>query len=101
MRELCKDRHPNIIIVFKDGVFKINVHKYIDMQVCEMNLEEYNYASWKASLVETDIPPDLRANQIWKIVIDIASGLEFLHGRGKVHRDLKPTNGNSCTKTIL
>lgn len=31
-------------------------------------------------------------NRIWKIIIEICLGLERLHLRGVLHRDLKPKN---------
>jgi serine/threonine protein kinase len=30
---------------------------------------------------------------VWKIMLEIARGIDFIHGHDQIHRDLKPTNG--------
>jgi serine/threonine protein kinase len=36
-----------------------------------------------------------KRENVWTIMDHITAGVEFLHGRGFAHRDLKPQNGQS------
>ena len=62
---------------------------FFDMELCNLNLEEYIRGSAKKSIVE-EAPKD----SIFGIIREIASGLEFIHCHSEVHRDLKPRNGS-------
>jgi len=33
--------------------------------------------------------------QIWTVMSQIASGVEYIHGEHQIHRDIKPRNSNS------
>lgn len=37
---------------------------------------------------------------LWTIMNQIAQGVEFIHRKKHVHRDLKPLNGKSCSSTV-
>jgi serine/threonine protein kinase len=56
---------------------------YIDMELCTMDLEKF-IQSPKTFKGESNI---------WKIMFQIASGVQFIHDRGVVIRDLKPSRG--------
>lgn len=60
MREICNDSDPNIVLVLRSGEFRNSPHAYIDMELCEINLEEYNKASGKIFLVEKEFLVDMR-----------------------------------------
>ena len=70
-------------------------HVFIDMELCDVNLEDYNKANWVVMRSTEFISYSKWAVEIWTIMKDIASGLEFIHGNNEVHRDLKPRNGSS------
>ena len=68
------------------------------MPLYTMNLENYIYGtipSFMATLYSVSEAgvSEPTTEKIWKIVGDIAGGLEFIHRHGEVHRDLKPRNG--------
>jgi serine/threonine protein kinase len=96
--ELCKpDTHKNIVSVFRCGKLPSGSYYYIDMELCDMNLEDYIECRWTPR-----IPPpsaDLIGHstgwitEIWKIMKDITRGLSFIHSNKRVHRDIKPRNG--------
>jgi len=94
IRKLCNGTHENIIEVFDIGEFPDRSYTFIDMELCDVNLDEYNKAIWKVDIVHR-IEPDLRALQVWNIMKQIANALAFLHRKREIHRDVKPQNSSS------
>jgi serine/threonine protein kinase len=68
------------------------------MELCDINLHDYIYRKTPFDLSKSipffvrDASPPLKAQQIWNIMREIVSGVEYIHGHGEVHRDLKPDN---------
>jgi serine/threonine protein kinase len=92
---LCKPgRHPNILGVFKQGVFLDSVFPgyFFDMELCDINLERYMLQHCQGS--ETP----MAIIEIWDVMMQVATGTAFIHQQGKVHRDLKPRNGINSLK---
>ena len=96
--KLCDGFHPNIIRVFGHGWLRGTPYYFFDMELCDLNLDDFLRQRRTISLGVEDTG-GLRA-QILKIVTDIARGLFYIHGQGMVHRDLKPTNGTAPGKPI-
>lgn len=92
--KLCNGEHKNIVEVFNLGEFADLSYSFIDMELCDMNLETYNKSSWMMSIVATDDSSrGFREMEMWNIMAQIASGISYIHSQGEVHRDLKPVNG--------
>ena len=89
MIKLCNGSHSNIITVFSHGEFPNGSYAFIDMELCDLSLDEYIKSKWSVSPVEG--PP--KEYQIWNVMEQIASGLSFIHKNNEIHRDLKPSNG--------
>jgi len=91
--------HPNIIQVLGWGNFKFLDRKYafIDMELCDVNLEQYIREQHNRSDLITvmvhDFEPGLKELQVWDIMKQIATALAYIHKNKQVHRDLKPRNG--------
>jgi serine/threonine protein kinase len=100
--------HENIVAVTSHGW--IRDFYFIDMELCDLTLHDY-IAYFDASgllappfeiipqlspvFVEKKCSPTLKIQNILTIGTHIARGLEFMHGKGQVHRDLKPRNGKT------
>jgi serine/threonine protein kinase len=97
--KLCKTgAHKNIVAVFDLGNLPNTIFYFIDMELCDMNLDTYIYSRSTPKLVDKipyffNATATERAAQIKNIMLDIANGLVFIHDHNEVHRDLKPHNG--------
>src|SRR5271155_1500029 len=76
--KLCRDSNRHLIAVLGLGI--IDSHYFIDMELCDKNLEQYIQTS------NVDI------EGIWAIMRDVTDGVAFIHSHKEVHRDLKPRN---------
>lgn len=101
--------HPNIVNILKHGwLGDVGGIYFIDMELADLTLSQYiSYTFdresfpieitpthlFKTALAHRDCSDIERLRNIWTIGIHIASGLEFMHAQGHVHRDLKPPNG--------
>jgi serine/threonine protein kinase len=100
IKKLCDGGHKNIIKVFDFGDLPDASHVFIDMELCSLNLDEYNKSVRTAFLVHESVS-SLRSEQIWDIIIQIADALAFIHGHHEIHRDLKPQNGPCSFEAFL
>jgi len=90
MTKLCDGSNKNIITVFGHGIFGDSSYAYIDMELCDFNLDDYN--KWKKLVVQVEgSPGDNR--HIWSVMTQITNGLCYIHNNREIHRDLKPSNG--------
>ena len=101
LKELSKESHPNIVAVLRIGQLRNSQDLFIDMELCDLNLWDYIHGTKARHSVPTffvkDQPPPMLAKQIWNVMLQITTGVEYLHRSHVVHRDLKPANGNeSC-----
>lgn len=93
--KICTRAALNIVQVWRHDSLRHSGFSFIDMELCDLNLEDYIQRKWPLRLSQTnflDFPSNYRTI-ISDIMIDIASGLGFIHGLQEVHRDLKPRNG--------
>lgn len=102
-RELCDGSNPFVIQVLKHGWMSKTLKPpfyYIDMELCPETLEQRietmkehpfikNIAVGDSFRIDWD-----QLGAVFDIVLDIAKGIEYIHSKGKVHRDLKPRNSN-------
>jgi serine/threonine protein kinase len=108
IRKICGNGlHPHIVEVLKLGELRNTDYYFIDMELCDLNLEEYIYCSTPPNPSKSipyfikDAPPPLKAQQIWNIMRQIASGVKHMHALNIVHRDLKPANSKFLLITIM
>jgi serine/threonine protein kinase len=75
-----------------------------------MNLEDYIYRTEKIdfvvdaasrAFVSKDGPERVLYDNLLTIMIQITAGLEFIHEKSQVHRDLKPRNSSPSALTML
>ena len=93
IEKLCNGKHAHIIHIFRSGEFSDASYVFIDMELCAVNLDQYNKGIRTALVIHDSILP-LRAKEIWTIIAQIASALEWIHKHNEIHRDLKPQNGS-------
>jgi len=97
----------NIIRFIQFGRLPKAPYYFIDMEFCEITLEQYIYRSEPLGPNENipffvkDAPPPMKAQQIWNVMKQITNGVAYLHSIGMAHRDLKPANGNFIFDSYL
>lgn len=92
--KLCKAKaHPNIVAVFRQGEVKNSALYYIDMELCDGNLDQF----MRDHLPSSTTP--IHISDIWNIMVQITSGLAYIHSCGEIHRDIKPRNSNTFTSS--
>jgi serine/threonine protein kinase len=93
----------NIVQVLQHGLLSYHPSYFIDMELCELNLHDYIYQipSGRSESMYESIPSFEKCAgavsllQIWRVMSQIASGVEYIHRKSYVHRDLKPANGET------
>ena len=101
--QICTTGHQNIVQVLRHEWFKSGSIYYIDMELCTLNLHDYIYRteeySRHASVLSNDLTfvvedswTYLKLINIWTIMDHVAQGLQFIHEKNYIHRDLKPMN---------
>jgi serine/threonine protein kinase len=100
--KLCTGSHENLIKVLRQGWLPDNSCYYIDMELCDYNLEEYIQTQRSKAATESpgsvqvesdEMRGELRLRGVADILNQIGLGIEFINNLGEVHRDLKPSNG--------
>ena len=106
IEKLCTNNgHVNIIKVLRHGWLDTSPYYFIDMELCQMNLEQYISGRFGPAMASTQTSIDGRDMErnadgskfsiLWDILNQITEGLHFIHNLNEVHRDLKPRNGNN------
>jgi serine/threonine protein kinase len=93
IKKLCDGTHKNIVKVFEFGELPDLSHVFIDMELCSLNLDQYN-KSIRTTILVHHSALNMRIDEIWSIIAQIADGLAFIHKQHEIHRDLKPQNGS-------
>jgi len=89
--KLCSgNEHANVVAALRSGKLPGSPYYFIDMELCDFNLEIYIANQWI-----NDLEKKYRARQVFTILSDISNGVAFLHSHDEVHRDMKPRNGKA------
>jgi serine/threonine protein kinase len=98
--------HKNIVSVFDYGQLSAFIY-YIDMELCDLNLEQWIYRTWHQDLAKelhhltAELPPRMRIGQVWDIMEDITRAVAFIHDEHEIHRDLKPSNSLYAVRDVV
>ena len=93
IRKLCSENsHPHIVSVFRLGEVQDSALYYIDMELCDGNLDQFIRDCNPASSTP------IKIEDVWDIMVQITSGLAHIHSQGEVHRDIKPRNSTTLSE---
>ncbi|MEZ5407891.1 MAG: serine/threonine-protein kinase [Acidimicrobiales bacterium] len=85
IRKVVALRHQNLVAYLDSGEYideEGSAHLYLVTELCQYSLQDW--------LDRT--PGGLAPDQAERLLNDVSAGLGYLHGRGTLHRDLKPGN---------
>jgi serine/threonine protein kinase len=90
-----RDSNDHLVTVFRHGKLFDSQYYFIDMELCDMDLNYYIYEvqSDRDLRFENSLPLRADVQDIWKIMRDISDGVAFIHNKMEIHRDIKPANG--------
>jgi serine/threonine protein kinase len=100
IQKLCNGTHENIVEVFGHGWLFGGTFYHIDMELCDGTLADYIYGKLPVAPSFSKHPDAevQRASPFWAafaIMLQLTSGVKFMHSHHEVHRDLKPLNSKS------
>lgn len=109
LSELGTSRCPYVVEVLQHGWLEDGrTFYFIDMEFCPETLDERIRKTKLCACLSPSIststplaPEDCRCRPHWEsitaILLDVVSGLIYIHEKGIVHRDLKPLNGETLS----
>ena len=104
--KLCREGNPNIVTVLKHFCMSDKETYAIDMEYCDFTLEHYiqnpvrRVQLWPIDDSEYNGDENVKKwNRIGIIMRSILLGLDFIHSQNEIHRDLKPRNSISPSKS--
>lgn len=90
--------HANVVAVLSHGWLIEDENYFIDMDLFAFSLRDFLEHDFKSTLGTQFFDPPSRVGDLaclcfWNLTEQIAHGLEFIHEKREVHRDVKPENG--------
>ena len=108
IQRLCgAGTHVNIVQVLNHGLLWNHPYYSIDMELCDMSLEDYIHPKSTPGHLNALVPYYVKGggpesmSQMWTVMSQIAGGVEYIHGEHQIHRDIKPGNGNPLSPEEL
>jgi serine/threonine protein kinase len=114
IHRICTSGHKNIVQVLGHGSLKSGSIYYIDMELRTLNLRDYihhtqeysHHASAlsndsESTFITEDSSAQLKSITICTIIDHVTPGLEFIHNKQHIHRDLIPLNHKSNHGPLL
>lgn len=92
VKKFCGNTDRHLVTVYKYGKLRASPYYFIDMELCDTNLDEYIYDKQILGKCSSEFHRTWDIHHIWKIMRDITQGVVFIHSYMEVHRDLKPQN---------
>ncbi|CAK5281595.1 unnamed protein product [Mycena citricolor] len=80
----CSGVQPNVLTLVDS--WEEDDMLYIQTDLCELG--NFAHFLWEFGRLY----PRLDEGRIWKILVELGNGLEFIHNRNVIHLDLKPSN---------
>src|SRR5271154_4477845 len=81
----------NIVPLFHHGRLANSHYYFLDMELCDLNLEDYIQRKWPSMVKEQielfvnvdQLDSKSRQGQFWGIMRDIANGVAYIHSNGE------------------
>ena len=108
LQKLCVDnKHENLVSVYDYDVHTTGLYYKIDMEVCAVTLKDFINdpksvpRAVRKCCHHCGNNSDLDSHSLrLEIMIQVSSGVTFIHQHNEVHRDLKPSNSTFLISTL-
>jgi serine/threonine protein kinase len=92
---LAELRHPNTVLFYGVAIKKVSTAGMSATAARFTKPDSYYYVTELCDTALNRVPlgvGQVEGSELWQVLVQVAAGMQYLHSKGIMHRDLKPGN---------